>query len=181
MQDITGKRIRKLYVNIGASRNHQGNSSISVAVRDNYGRTLEELQQGIGKTAYNEAVYLSGLKALEISAKYCRNIVYIFTDSQLLVNHVSGRYRVRKKELLRLLLDIKLLEGLFNTVRFFHVDRSLNTRAVRMAKDREGKPSRDFREQSSLDAYPSKDWIAYHQRPLHYEKGARFRQEQTVV
>lgn len=135
MQDFTGKEIRKLYVNIGASHRREKGSTIAVVIKDSYGRTLEEFQEFVGFTTPNHAKYLSAIKALEISAKYCRNIVYVFTDSKLLVNHVCGRYRVRKKKLLQALLDIKLMEGLFNTVRFFHVDRSLNSRAEHLARE----------------------------------------------
>lgn len=128
------KAIRKLYINIdGASKGNPGPSSIAVVVRDNYGRTLEEYKEFVGKTTNNHAEYLAAIRALEIAAKYCRNIVYIFTDSELLVKQIAGIYRIRARKLLEALIEIKILENLFKTVRFFHIDKNRNKRADELA------------------------------------------------
>ncbi len=132
MQDTLrrGRVIRKLYINIdGACRGNPGPAAIGVVVRDNYGRTLEEYKEFIGSSTSNLAEYRAAVKALEIAAKYCRNKIYIFTDSRLLVNHVYGSYRIRNKALFRLLMEIKLLEGFFKCVRFFYIKREKNSRA----------------------------------------------------
>lgn len=129
MQDTlrTGRVIRKLYINIdGASKGNPGPSSIGIVVRDNYGRTLEEYKEFIGTSTNNVAEYQAAVKALEIAAKYCREKVYIFTDSKLLVNHVYGSYRIKNRNLMKLLIEIKLLQGFFRCVRFFHVGRERN-------------------------------------------------------
>lgn len=136
MQDTlrTGRVIRKLYVNIdGACKGNPGPSAIGVVVRDNYGRVLEEYKEFIGRSTNNLAEYQAAVKALEIAAKYCRNKVYIFTDSKLLVNHVYGSYRIKNKKLFRLLMEIKLLEGFFKCVRFFYIRREKNSRADAVA------------------------------------------------
>lgn len=128
------KTIRKLYINIdGASKGNPGPSSIAVIVKDNYGRLLEEYKEFVGETTNNHAEYLAAIRALEIAAKYCRNIVYIFTDSELLVKQIAGIYRIRAKKLLEALIEIKILENLFKTVRFFHIDRDKNKIADELA------------------------------------------------
>jgi ribonuclease HI len=159
MDDFSGRFIRKLYVNIdGASKGNPGPASIAVVVRDGYGRTLEEFCESVGKTTNNHAEYLAAIKALEISAKYCRNIVYIFTDSQLLVNHVNGRYRVRKRKMLEAILKIKSMESLFRTVRFFHIERENNRRADELA-------SKVFSERAHSREQEGRDQNGFQYRP----------------
>lgn len=126
----TGRTIKKLYINIdGSCKGNPGPAAIGVVVRDNYGTTLEEYREFIGSSTNNVAEYRAAVKALEIAAKYCRNRVYIFTDSRLLVNHVQGSYRIKNRMLLKLLMEINLLQGFFRCVRFFHVGREKNSRA----------------------------------------------------
>ncbi len=128
-----GRIIKKLYINIdGSCKGNPGPAAIGIVVRDNYGRTLEEYKEFIGRSTNNSAEYRAAIKALEIAAKYCRNRVYIFTDSKLLVNHIYGGYRIKNRVLFRLLAEIKLLEGFFKCVRFFHINRENNSRADRL-------------------------------------------------
>lgn len=130
-----GRVIRKLYINIdGSCRGNPGSAAIGVVVRDNYGTVLEEYKEFIGKSTNNLAEYIAAVKALEIAAKYCREKVYIFTDSRLLVNHVYGSYRIKNKKLFKLLIEIKLLQGFFKCVRFFHIRREKNKRSDALAK-----------------------------------------------
>lgn len=129
-----GRVIHKLYINIdGACKGNPGPASIGVVVRDNYGKVLEEYKEFIGRSTNNIAEYRAAVKALEIAAKYCREKVYIFTDSKLLVNQIYGSYRIKNKELFKLLMEIKLLEGFFKCVRFFHVKRDFNSKSDSLA------------------------------------------------
>lgn len=132
MQEILrgGRTIRKLYINIdGACKGNPGPAAIGVIVKDNYGSTLEEYREFIGKSTNNLAEYRAAVKALELAVKYCRNKVYVFTDSRLLVNHICGSYRIKNRALLKLLMEIKLLEGFFKCVRFFYIRRESNDKA----------------------------------------------------
>ncbi len=139
------RKIHALYINIdGACKGNPGPAAIGVVVKDNYGRKLEEYNEFIGRATNNIAEYRAAIRALEIAAKYCRNRIYIFTDSKLLVNHLIGRYRIRKQELLKLLMEIKVLETFFNRVKFFHVERERNGAAnslVNSTFDSNGKNS----------------------------------------
>lgn len=129
-KQINGKFINTVYVNIdGACKGNPGPAAIAVIVKDNYGKVLEEYKEFIGKSTNNLAEYKAAVKALELAMKYCRNKVYLFTDNQLLVNHLIGRYRIKKKELLKVLMEIKLLEGFFQKVRYFYIDRERNGKA----------------------------------------------------
>jgi ribonuclease HI len=127
--------IRSLYVNIdGASKGNPGPAAIAIIVKDNYGKILEEYKEFIGKSTNNSAEYKAAIRALEIALKYCRNKVYLFTDSKLLVNQLLGKYRIRKKSLLKLLMEIKMLERFFKKVYYFHIAREKNVKADALVK-----------------------------------------------
>lgn len=121
--------INSVYVNIdGACKNNPGPAAIAIVIKA--GRNvLEEFSEAIGDSTNNFAEYRAAVKALELAAKYCRNRVYIFTDSELLVNQLTGRYRIRSKKLLDAIKEIKLLELLFKKVSYYHVSREKNRRA----------------------------------------------------
>jgi len=132
--EIFQQRINSLYVNIdGASRGNPGESAIAIVIKGEDRKVLEEYCEAIGNGTSNAAEYIAAIKALELAAKYCRNEIKIFSDSKLLVNHVTGRYRIRDKKLFELLIQIKALENLFRRVRYFYVDRKYNTRADELA------------------------------------------------
>ena len=127
-------RINSLYVNIdGACKGNPGIASIAVVIKDENRQVLEEFYESIGNVTNNIAEYKAALKGLELAAKYCRNEIRIFSDSKLLVNHATGRYRIRDKQLFDLLIQIKALESLFKKVLYFHIDRKYNTRADELA------------------------------------------------
>lgn len=115
---------QKLYVNI-ASEQKDGIRAIGVVVKDNHGRTLEEFKEAVGSVTKNIADYTSLVRALEISAKYCREKVYVFTDNKLLVNHAFGSFRIRDRDLMKLLIEFKLLSGFFKVVRLFYVKKEV--------------------------------------------------------
>ncbi len=128
------QRINSLYVNIdGACKGNPGEASIAIVLRGEDKKVLEEFCETIGNGTSNIAEYTAAMKALELAAKYCRNEIKIFSDSKLLVNHATGRYRIKDQKLLKLLLQIKSLETLFNKVRYFYIDRKYNMRANELA------------------------------------------------
>ena len=127
-------RINFLYINIdGASKSNPGESAISVVVRGEDKKILEEYSENIGQATGNHAEYVAASRALEIAAKYCRNEIKIFSDSKLLVNQLTGRYRIRDKKLFAMITQIKLLEHLFSRVRYFHIERENNYQANELA------------------------------------------------
>lgn len=128
------RAINSLYINIdGASKGNPGPSALGIIVRDDSGKVLEEYKEFIGNSTNNLSEYQAAIRALEIAMKYCRNKIVVFTDSKLLVNQLNGRYRIRKRNLLELLIQIKMLEGFFKVVRWFQIDREKNSKADMLA------------------------------------------------
>lgn len=122
----------KLFVD-GASRNNPGLAGIGVyLLKDN--QPIEKRGFFVGIKTNNQAEYLALLLGLFYVKKYAgpSDIVLIISDSELLIKHLTGEYKVRKPEL-KILYNTgqSLLVGL--NVDFAHVLREKNKEADRMA------------------------------------------------
>lgn len=122
------RSISKVYANIETSK-----GLVKVVLKDNLGSMLEDYEAPTKEARKNVRDYEAVVKALELSAKHCRNKVYVFTDNRLLTNQFYGSMRIKNKELLRRLMEVKLLEGFFKCVRLFHVRRKGERPASKMS------------------------------------------------
>lgn len=99
--------IKSLYINLEPK----------IRIKDNTGKLLEEYSiEGLNN-------FQSVIKALEIAVKYSRNKVYVFTSDKKLVNRILGRLKLKSKKEIKGLLEIKLFETFFQTVRYFVVNK----------------------------------------------------------
>jgi len=126
--------VGKVYVD-GASRGNPGPSGIGVVVLDEEGKVLREHYEFLGPSyTNNQAEYVALLRALEIcSTIFPKGVIHVFSDSELLINQLTGRYKVRSRSLKELFRSVKQRERLFSNVYYHHVDRELNKRADELA------------------------------------------------
>ena len=117
----------------GAARGNPGPAGIGVVVTDEGERTLEEIAQGIGPATNNVAEYRAVLAGLRAAAEHGARTVLVRSDSRLLVEQLSGRFRVKNPTLLRLHEEARALMKRFDEVAFEHVPRELNREADRLA------------------------------------------------
>ena len=84
----------------------------------------------------NNFAELLGLKLL-LSLSLDNNLkkLHIFGDSQLVINWVSGKYRIQNAQLAQILMEVHRLVDMFDSVVFMHIYRELNTLADVLAKD----------------------------------------------
>lgn len=69
----------------------------------------------------NQAEYRALIKALDLAAKYCRNEVYCFLDSELVIRQMNGLYRLRDDKLRELYHKVKDVERPFKRVLYTHI------------------------------------------------------------
>lgn len=105
----------------GASRGNPGRSAIGVALYDPEGQPLKEVGFEIGITTNNIAEYTALLYGLGETLLYVHNLLdkinglelTIYSDSELLINQMTGRYQVKNEDIKRLhLLAQRLASGL---------------------------------------------------------------------
>ncbi len=117
----------------GASRGNPGPASYAVVVKRADGEPVASLAKKLGRATNNFAEYQALLAALEYAAGNGHRRVSVFSDSELLVRQIQGRYKVKSEDLkplhARALSLIRELNGFSIT----HVMREKNREADRLA------------------------------------------------
>jgi len=117
------------YVNIhiytdGASRKNPGPAAIGIVFLTVKGKFIAEHKECIGICTNNQAEYRAVIRALELGTKYCRRKVSIFSDSELIVNQLSGTYAIKDEKMRELCILVKDRERLYEKVIYNHVSRT---------------------------------------------------------
>ena len=102
-------------------------------VTDSDGRVLARLGEGIGVATNNVAEYRAALAGLKAAAELGASRVLLRSDSRLLVEQLSGRFRVKNPTLIRLHGEIRELLSGFTELHFEHIPREQNREADRLA------------------------------------------------
>ncbi len=119
----------------GASRGNPGPSGAGVVLLDEKGEQIFELSRYLDNGTNNEAEYRALVRGLEAAADLGVKRIEIFSDSELVVRQLSGKYKVRNPRL-RSLFDqaVSRLQQ-FDDYAIFHVGRELNQQADRLANE----------------------------------------------
>lgn len=128
------KRYRNLKVYVdGSAEPNPGPSGIGVVIYDEKKKKIKEVKKYIGLATNNVAEYKALIQGLKESKKLLAQSVNVFSDSQLLINQMDGRFRINNKDLRRLFQQAKNLEGKFEKVTYCLIDRNKNKVADQLA------------------------------------------------
>jgi ribonuclease HI len=117
----------------GACRGNPGLATIGVTIKDENGKLLSCISKAIGKTTNNQAEYRAMIAALEQAVKMGATHVEMNSDSELVVNQLSGKYRVKKDTLQPLFDQVKELSKGFESFKIKYIPRELNSEADALA------------------------------------------------
>lgn len=121
----------------GACKGNPGPASYGFVIKSRGGPILHEEGQRIGVTTNNVAEYTAVIKALEyIIKKFFRKAphnIEIISDSRLIVQQLSGRFKIKSPNLKPLFEKIKILEFEIGNVFYRSVPREENFLADRIA------------------------------------------------
>jgi ribonuclease HI len=117
----------------GASRGNPGPAGIGAQVTDESGAILGEIAEGIGETTNNVAEYTAVIEGLTLAQELGAKTVTLRSDSQLLINQLTGRYRVKSEHLQPLHRRARSLGAGFERITFEHVPREQNAAADALA------------------------------------------------
>lgn len=131
----TDPGLRLIAYTDGAARGNPGPAGIGVQVVDFGGAVLAEVARGIGVATNNVAEYTAVIEALERCLELGADDVLVRTDSQLLVEQLAGRYRVKNARLLELNREVRERASRLTRVRYQHVPRERNREADRLANE----------------------------------------------
>ena len=113
----------------GGSRGNPGPAAAAFVLSDSMGRRLQAKAFFIGEATNNVAEYTALVKALESAKGLSASKVRVFSDSELLVRQISGRYRVKSELIKPLFRQCVELLGQFPKWEVLHVTRDKNKQA----------------------------------------------------
>jgi ribonuclease HI len=117
----------------GASRGNPGEAGFGVHVTDEEGSEVASLYGYLGRATNNVAEYQALLHGLRWALARGTSRVEVFSDSELLVRQLAGRYRVKSGLLQPLHREARGLLARFERARISHVPRERNRDADALA------------------------------------------------
>ena len=117
----------------GASRGNPGPAAIGATIKDEQGRLITRISQGIGLTTNNQAEYRAVIAALEKAVRLGAKQVELNSDSEFVVKQIKGEYRVKKATLKPLYQRVKQLQNYLESFTINHIPRQQNREADRLA------------------------------------------------
>ena len=124
----------KLIINTdGLSKNNPGPAAIGAILKDTRGKVVATVSKAIGVATNNEAEYRAIVAALEKALKLGAEQIELRSDSELVVNQLNGRYKIKSTTLRPFYLQVAQLLGQFEKVAVTYVPREQNTEADKLA------------------------------------------------
>ncbi len=117
----------------GASKGNPGPAAIGAIIKDEQGRLITTISQGIGRTTNNQAEYRAIIAALEKAIRLGASQVDMRSDSELVVRQIKGQYRVKNMMLKPLYQQVKQLQSRLESFTITHIPRQQNEEADRLA------------------------------------------------
>ena len=117
----------------GGARGNPGFAGYGAIIKDHDGQVLAELYEGIGINTNNVAEYRGLIAALEWALEHGHRRLHVRSDSQLVVQQMLGKYRVKHEGLIPLYQKACRLAAQIGHVTFEHVRREENHEADRLS------------------------------------------------
>ncbi|USN53847.1 MAG: reverse transcriptase-like protein [Candidatus Nomurabacteria bacterium] len=112
----------------GGARGNPGPAGIGVVLEAD-GQIVAEISEYIGEATNNVAEYSALIAGLKKAKELAATTVQCFLDSQLIVEQMNLRYKVKNPDLGKLFLQAQNLAHTFSKVTYQHVPRELNKAA----------------------------------------------------
>ena len=119
----------------GGSRGNPGPASYGVVLRDPRGDIVAKLKKYIGRMTNNVAEYYGLIAALDYAQSHGIRALRVESDSELLVQQMRGRYKVKSADLQPLFERAKKMSQSFESFRIDHVYREQNREADALANE----------------------------------------------
>lgn len=125
------KRI-KIFVD-GTTYGNPGPSAYAFIVKDVKDNILYKAGEFIGNATNNIVEARGIIAALSWALQQGKNTVHLFSDSELIVNQINGKYKIRNPQLAALHKQIYDLMRQFSFCEVVQIDRNLNKEADKLA------------------------------------------------
>ena len=116
----------------GGARGNPGPAGIGAVLYNDNQDKIVELSRFIGKATNNQAEYQAVIAALEKAKQLGAEEVEVYLDSELVVQQLNQRYKVKNKDLAPLFVKVWNLSISFKKAVFQHISREDNKEADRL-------------------------------------------------
>jgi len=117
----------------GAARGNPGPAAIGAVIKDETGRILGRISRTIGVTTNNQAEYQAIIAAMEKAIGMGAKQVTVKSDSELVVEQINGRYKIKNTGLRPLYQKVVQLAGSIESFAIVYVPREQNAEADALA------------------------------------------------
>lgn len=117
----------------GAARGNPGPAAIGATIKDETGKLLATISKHIGSTTNNQAEYRAVIAAIEKAISLGAKNIAVKADSELIVNQLNGRYKVKNVALRPLYQQVVQLSGRLESFKISYVPRARNAEADALA------------------------------------------------
>jgi len=81
---------------------------------------IGEKGKHLGEMTVPKAEYSGLIFALDCASEYCRGDLEVWLDSQLVIRHLNGTYKLKAKNLKPLFDKVRSMERRYDSVAYFH-------------------------------------------------------------
>lgn len=118
----------------GWARFNPGPAGIGVFITDEKGKKIEARYKYLGIATNNQAEYQGALHGIRRGIELGATEIELRMDSNLVVEQLSGNFKIKNPELKVIFGDIQdLLRSWSGKIRFIHIRRELNKEADRLS------------------------------------------------
>jgi len=124
---VTNTKEKKLVIYTdGGARGNPGPAASGVVIFNDQKKMIGEYSKFLGETTNNQAEYRAVLLALEKALELEGTEIVLYSDSELIVNQLNRKYKVKNKELSTIFVKIWNIAQKFDSVSYHHVPREKN-------------------------------------------------------
>ena len=117
----------------GASKGNPGKAGSGAVLYDSIGNEVFTISRNLGIQTNNYAEYFGLLIGLQEASKRKIKYIHVEGDSQLIINQLTGKYRIKNEKLKILYLALQPIISGFTDIKFKHIYRNKNSRADELA------------------------------------------------
>jgi ribonuclease HI len=117
----------------GAARGNPGPAAIGCIIKDEKGTVVATISRCLGATTNNQAEYRAVIAALEKAIGLGARQVALYSDSELVVKQINGRYKIKHAALRPLYSEVVRLAGALESFKVLNIPRERNKEADALA------------------------------------------------
>ena len=123
----------KIYTD-GGARNNPGPAGIGVFITDARWKPLERRHKYLGIATNNQAEYQGALHGIRRGIELGATEIELRMDSNLVVEQLSGNFKIKNPELKGIFIEIQELLSKWNgKIEYIHIRREFNEEADRLS------------------------------------------------